>query len=125
MSTSPAPIADYEAIEQTVGCYCHAATTGCSSDMRPAFHEDAQIFGYLDGKPFFGPIQILFDWDDAKGPATGVRTRITSIDLVGTIATARLEIENWHGYRFSDLFNLVKVDGTWKIMNKVFHAHTG
>jgi uncharacterized protein YbjT (DUF2867 family) len=27
------------------------------------------------------------------------------------------------GHRFTDLFNLLKVDGTWKIMNKVFHMH--
>ena len=36
---------------------------------------------------------------------------------------ARLEIDNWTGHRFTDLFTLLKVDGEWKIMNKVFHLH--
>ena len=26
------------------------------------------------------------------------------------------------GHRFSELFTLVKADGQWKIMNKVFHS---
>ena len=39
------------------------------------------------------------------------------------MATVRLELENWTGYRFTDLFTLLKVDGEWKIMNKVFHLH--
>jgi hypothetical protein len=37
--------------------------------------------------------------------------------------TVRLEIHNWTGHWFADLFRLLKVDGEWKIMNKVFHLH--
>jgi hypothetical protein len=29
--------------------------------MKPAFHEDATIFGYMGGDLFAGPIQELFD----------------------------------------------------------------
>jgi putative lumazine-binding protein len=31
--------------------------------------------------------------------------------------------DDWTGHRFTDLFTLLKVDGEWKIMNKVFHLH--
>ena len=48
----------------------------------------------------------------------------TSIDLAGSVATARLELLNWTGLRFTDLFTLLNVDGKWKIMNKVFHLHS-
>ncbi len=37
--------------------------------------------------------------------------------------TVRLELDNWTGHRFTDLFTLLKVDGQWQIMNKVFHLH--
>lgn len=43
--------------------------------------------------------------------------------LRGTVATVRLEMDNWTGHRFTDFFTLLKVDGEWKIMNKVFHLH--
>ena len=65
----------------------------------------------------------LFDWNDHNGSATQLQGRITSIDLVETVATVRLELDNWTGHRFTDLFTLLKVDGEWKIMNKVFHLH--
>ncbi len=70
-----------------------------------------------------GPIQKLFDWNDENGPATGLKARIASIDLIDTVATVRLELDNWTGHRFTDLFTLLKLDGEWKIMNKVFHLH--
>ena len=54
---------------------------------------------------------------------TELETKIDSIDVVGTVATVRLESDNWTGHKFTDFFTLLKVEGTWKIMNKVFHLH--
>jgi hypothetical protein len=45
------------------------------------------------------------------------------IDVEGTAATARIEIDNWTGHRFTDFFTLVKIDGRWLILNKVFFMH--
>ena len=69
------------------------------------------------------PIQKLFDWNDKNGPATEIETKIAGIDVAGTIATVRLESDNWTGHKFTDFFTLLKVDGEWKIMNKVFYLH--
>ncbi len=49
--------------------------------------------------------------------------RILSIDVAGSIASVRLELEHWTGTNYTDLFTLLKVDGHWKIMNKGFHVH--
>ena len=92
--------------------------------MKPAFHEDATIFGFAGPDLFAGPIQQLFDWNDENGPATELQARIAAIDLAGTVASVRLELDNWTGHRYTDLFTLLKVDGQWKIMNKVFHLHS-
>ena len=51
------------------------------------------------------------------------KQKIADIDIIGSIATVRLEIDNWTGHKFTDLFTLLKVDGEWKIMNKVFYLH--
>lgn len=91
--------------------------------MKHAFHRDATIFGYVGSNLFAGPIQQLFAWNDENGPATELQAKIVSINLIGTVATVRLELDNWTGHRFTDLFTLLKVDGEWKIMNKVFHLH--
>jgi hypothetical protein len=123
MSSAPTRVNEYDAIASTVQHYIEGAKSGRGADMKPAFHQDATIFGYVGADLFAGPIQQLFDWNDQNGPATGLQARIASIDIIGTIATVRLELDNWTGHRFTDLFTLLKVNGEWKIMNKVFHLH--
>ncbi|MFQ5626469.1 MAG: nuclear transport factor 2 family protein [Methyloligellaceae bacterium] len=116
-------VREHDAIAKVVQHYIDGARSGRGDDMKPAFHEDATIFGYIGAELFAGPIQQLFDWNDENGAATQLQASIASIDLGGTVATVRLELENWTGHRFTDLFTLLKVDGRWKIMNKVFHLH--
>ncbi len=123
MSNAPTNVSEYDAIAKTVQHYIDGAKSGRGADMKPAFHKDATIFGYAGTDLFAGPIQQLFAWNDQNGPATGLQARIASIDLIDTIATVRLELDNWTGHRYTDLFTMLKVDGEWKIMNKVFHLH--
>jgi hypothetical protein len=124
MSNTSTNVNEYDAIEKIIQPYINGAKSGKGEDMKPAFHQDATIFGYAGPDLLAGPIQLLFDWNDENGPATGLKARIASIDLIDTVATVRLELDNWTGHRFTDLFTLLKVDGEWKIMNKVFHLHS-
>ncbi len=124
MSNAAIDVSEHGAIAKTVQHYIDGAKSGKGDDMKPAFHKDATIFGYAGADLFAGPIQQLFDWNDESGPAAGLQARIASIDVVDTVATVRLELNNWGGYRYTDLFTLLKVDGEWKIMNKVFHLHS-
>lgn len=114
---------DYDAITELIQHYIDGAISGKGSDMKPAFHEDATIYGYVGADLFAGPIQGLYDWNDTNGPAKEIVSRIVSIDIVGTAASVRLETDNWTGHRFTDFFNVLKVDGQWKVMNKIFHLH--
>ena len=124
MSNASTNVNEYDEIAKVVQHYLDGAMSGRGDDMKPAFHEGATIFGYVGTDLLAGPIQQLFDWNDQNGPATGLKAKISSIDLVGTVATVRLELENWTGFRFTDMFTMLKVDGNWKIINKVFHLHT-
>ncbi len=124
MSNTTTGTNDQDVIAKVVQHYIDGARSGKGDDMRPAFHKDATVFGYVGPDLFAGPIENLFAWNDNNGAATELEDRIASIDVIGTVATVRLELENWTGIRFTDLFTLLKVDGNWKIMNKVFHAHT-
>ncbi len=124
MSNAAIDVSEHGAIAKTVQHYIDGAKSGKGDDMKPAFHKDATIFGYAGADLFAGPIQQLFDWNDENGPAAELQARIASIDVVDTIATVRLELNNWTGSRYTDLFTLLKVDGEWKIMNKVFHLHS-
>ncbi len=124
MNNAVTNVSENDAITKTIQHYIDGAKSGKGDDMKPAFHKDATIFGYAGADLFAGPIQLLFDWNDENGPATGLQARIARIDVADTVATVRLELDDWTGNRFTDLFTLLKVDDEWKIMNKVFHTHS-
>ena len=123
MNIVPTDLRQHDAIAKTLKHYIDGTRAGKGDDMKPAFHKDATIFGYAGTDLFGGPIQQLFDWSDENGPATELQAQVASIDLVDTVATVRLELENLSGHRYTDLLSLLKVDGEWKIMNKIFHLH--
>ena len=124
MTTVSTDVKEHAAIARAIQHYIDGAKSGRGDDMKPAFHEDATVYGYIGADLFAGPIQRLFEWNDDNGPATGLQSRIASVDLAESVATVRLELDDWTGHRFTDLFTLLKVDGEWKIMNKVFNLHS-
>ncbi len=122
--TTTTDINDYEAITNLItNHYLKGAISGKGSEMKPSFHEDATWFGYVGSDLVAGPIQSLFDWHDSNGAAKDLVYNISKIEIVGSIANVRVELDNWTGNRFTDFLNLLKVDGKWKVMNKVFYLH--
>ena len=114
----------HDAIAKTLQHYIDGTRRGKGDAMKPAFHENATIFGYAGADLLAGPIQQLFDWSDENGPAAELQARVASVDLVGTVAIVRLELTNLNGARYTDMFTLLRVDGEWKIISKVFHLHS-
>ena len=55
MSNVPTNVSDYDAIATTVQHYIDGAKSGRGDDMKPAFHEDATIFGYAGADLFARP----------------------------------------------------------------------
>jgi hypothetical protein len=123
MSTATPAISERDAIARTIQRYVDGGKTGRTDEMKWAFNPGATIYGYLGSELFGGPIQLLFDWNDKNGAATDLEAQIISIDVMESIATVRLELNNWSGHRFTDMFTLLKVDGEWKITSKVFYLH--
>jgi hypothetical protein len=128
--TTASYIADYNAITAVMNTYNEAVRTGKSETMQASFHPAATFFGYYKGQLFAGPCQILFDWVDGNGPARDVRIIQASVEIHNTIASVRLEMENLtgklsvpEGLTLSDLFQLIKIEGQWKISQKSFHWH--
>ena len=114
---------DYEAIAETLQNYVDGARSPSSDQMRSAFHPNAQIFGHLGDHLLADPIEALFEWHEENGPASEVVVQFSILDVSETIAVVRVEADNWTGHRFTDYLSLLKVDGQWTVVNKIFHAH--
>ena len=120
-------VQDYQAIVAVLNQYNAGGAQADSSVMRPAFSSEATIFGIDgEGKLTGGPIEGLFEIiDSAFRPSPQAQAAIARIDIVGTAASARVDTDDISGFRFTDFFNLLKVQGEWTIVSKIYHTHAG
>jgi len=114
---------DIEDISSVIQIYVEGGRKGDASIMKPSFRKNAIIHGHTDGGLLAGPIKMLYDWVESNPPAPDLEAKIVNIDLANTIATARVELTDWLGTRYTDQFTLLKENGTWTITSKVFHAY--
>lgn len=121
--TAPDTSSEHGAIEAVIEGYLDAGREGRSELARPVFERAATMRGYLHGALLDGTAQDYFAYVDEHGPARELVVRSRSIEIAGTAAVARLEIENWHGIRYTDFLSLLRFDGRWMIAAKVFFAH--
>lgn len=109
----------HAAIEQ----YFRGHATGNGDEMRKAFLPTAHIEGIRNGTFTSWTAEEYssrFSGTPAANEASRKRT-IDSVDVSGTAAMARATLV--HGATtFTDYFVLLKVDGAWKIANKVYSS---
>lgn len=118
---------DYDAICRVVQLCLDGESTGSVEKLREAFHEDARMFGLLAGERYDVPISELFDMVASTPGDTGgnYRARILSVHQTADAAFATVAEEGvWGTVSFTDYLSLARINGTWKIVNKLF-AHTG
>ena len=123
--SKPTYVQEYNAIVEVLNKYNEGGKQAKSSIMKPAFSEQATIFGVdADNKLIGGPIQGLFEIiDSAFRPSPEAKGVIVNIDIVGTAASARIDTNDISGFCFTDFFNLLKVEGKWTVVSKIYHTH--
>lgn len=116
---------DYAAIAAVVQKYIDGCSEGKSTVMKPAFDDGAVMYGTkADGTvEAKGSIGNLYGIIDSAGADKNGRARIDILDTTECTAVVRVIIENWHGLIFTDYHSLMKIDGEWKIVAKVYHTH--
>lgn len=118
---------DREAIASVVQLYIDGASRGDTEKLKKGFHEEAWMFGSLGGQRFDVPITQMIEMAAAQPLDSdgSYIARITSIEQTGDVATATVEETGcWGSVSFVNFLALARIDGAWKIVNKVF-AHTG
>ncbi len=115
-------IKEFNAVEQVARKFVEAVKKGDSSIVKPYFYDKACFFGQLNEQTYqSGSIQEFYDTIDKFGAVGADYTaRVDVISLEKTIATVRVIEDNWHGYKFTDFLIMNKINGTWKIVSKVY-----
>ena len=113
--------AEEKAVRSTIEQYFRGHATGNGNEMRKAFLQTAHIEGNREGK-FVSWTAEEYSSRFTGKPAADEASRkrsIDSVDVSGSAAMARATLV--HGATtFTDYFVLLKVDGEWKIANKVY-----
>jgi hypothetical protein len=121
-STAVAQTSDEEGVRTALNQYFRGHATSDAAEMRKAFLPTAHIEG-IRGKFVSWTVEEYcsrFSGKPAADEASRKRT-IDSVDVSGTAAMARATLV--HGATtFTDYFVLLKVDGEWKIANKVYSS---
>jgi hypothetical protein len=119
-------VQDYDAICRVAALCTEGEATGDVSKLQQAFHADARMFGAFAGTRYDVPIADLFALAESSPADTGsYQSRVLSVQQTGDAALAVVAEEGyWGTVSFIDYLLLARIDGTWKIVCKLF-AHTG
>lgn len=116
---------DKRAVAVPLENYIKAHATGNPEFIGKAFHPEAKVMFFADGK--FNQWSVEEFATRFKGtPAADEAKRKRSfeiIDVSGNAAIAKV-ILDYPAVKFTDYMTLLKIDGEWKIINKTFYAET-
>ncbi len=115
--------------QQSIGAVVHLYVDGMAfcneAALRKAFHPDAKIIGNYEGAvewmsrdDFIAAVLA----EPPLSPGTQPLMDIVSTDIEGDAAFVKVTDE-FAGMRFTDYLSLLKIDGRWVIVNKLYHLH--
>ncbi|MFW6078482.1 MAG: nuclear transport factor 2 family protein, partial [Gemmatimonadota bacterium] len=113
------------AVRAALQHYLNGHATGDGSHHRRVFHPESRLFWILDGELSTRTSEEYIagaPGEPAEDEARR-RRRIAMVDVTGTAAVAKVELDYPDAF-ITDYFSLLKIDGEWKVMNKIFHVRT-
>ena len=113
---------DYNAVAASAAKYVEGLRTGSADTLAEAFHPDAVMYGFLNGKLLGGPIGNLYTFVEANGDAPNSVARVDILAITPTTAVVRVDMEkDAIGADYNDYLTMIKIEGEWKVIAKVFH----
>lgn len=112
-------------IEDLLNRYFKAVGEADVDTLKTIFHEKAAMYGYLGEDTVLATPQVFYDdlqsKPSMKESGTDCRCKIVDITVTGNVAAASIYVTNFYGMcDVTDMFHLMKLDGTWRIVCKSF-----
>jgi len=113
-----------EMIRQTVQDYFDGLYHSDVETLKKVFHVNAQVVGFYKGNPVFqsleGFLEIVEGTPAPFEKGEEYDMKIVSIEVTGDEAIAKVA-DLYLGLRFTDYLSLLKINGEWVIVNKMFN----
>ena len=123
--TSSKPGAELDALRAVTQDYLDGMIYVDEAKLRRAFHPKCLIVGHFRGRLEYDPLDDFVASMKKEGgppPGTPYFAEIVSIDIAGDTAVVK-STNDYLGVRFTDFLTMLKDEGRWVIVNKVFYAH--
>ena len=118
-------VQDYDDVLAVVQGYVDGLKTGDVQQLKKTFHKDAVMYGHLPEGLSQGSIGNLYAYVEEFGEAPNIKTNLTVLHKTPTTAIVRVEMESDAANEdFTDYHSLIKVDGAWKVVAKLFHLYS-
>ena len=115
--------AEEAAVRAALEHYFRGHATGQGEHFRKVFHTDSKLYAIREGKFWTITSEQYISRAPGTAPADEAKRKrtIESVDITGDAAIAKVVLD-YPQVKFTDYMSLLKVDGTWMIVNKTFHA---
>ena len=103
--------------------YIQGHATGNGDFMRKAFHTEAKVMAFRDGKLTNITSEEFASRFNGKPAADEAQRKrvIESVEITGNAGIGKIVLD-YPTVKFTDYMSLLKVGDEWKIVNKVFYA---
>ena len=82
------------------------------------------MYGFTNGTKLGGTIRNLYDFVKTNGSAPNIKTRLDVLAITPTTAVVRVDMEgDAIGADYTDFHTLLKEEGSWKVIAKVYHQY--
>ncbi|TWI85808.1 putative lumazine-binding protein [Lacibacter cauensis] len=114
---------DIQQIQSVITNYFEGIYYGDIDKLSSAFHPQCLLIGDINGQPYFKSLEeYLHGVKNRKSPCDSgeqFQMKILGIEAVNDIASAKLHLPML-GYNYYDYMSLSRIEGQWKIVNKIF-----
>ena len=115
------PTSDEAQVRSVVESYLQGLKFNDVESLRKAFWPDAKLY-FVDKKGGLGQLSQT-QWHAMFAGSAGKEEKgdlkIAALEVTRDIASVKV-VENYPGSRYIDYLSLVRFDGAWKIVNKIY-----
>jgi len=116
-----APADDRALVRAVVETYLHGLKFNDVESLKKAFWPDAKLF-FTKSDGSLGQLTQA-DWyagfAQSAGKESKADLKITSVEVTNDVASAKV-VETYPSSRYTDYISLVRFDGKWQIVNKIY-----
>ncbi len=115
---------DYTAVMNIMQAYMTATFEGDITGFKDIFHESIVMNGYLGDQLIVGNADMFLaqmgDSPSLKSSGAPYKGQVSNVSITNDVASATILESGFGDMSFINYFNLVKINGIWKITSKTF-----